>query len=43
MKPNRGPGAFKDGAAEVVVDQGTGDALTRGEGLDVAAEKLSSV
>src|SRR5215204_2576002 len=39
MKPNRGPGAFKDGAAEVVVDQGTGDALTRGEGLDVAAEK----
>ena len=39
MKPNRGAGAFEDGAAQIVVDQGAGDARPGGKGLDVAAQK----
>ena len=43
MKPNRGARAFEHGAAQIVVDQGARDALKRRKGLDVAAQKLSSV
>ena len=34
-----GAGTFEDRAAQIVVDQGPGNALKRREGLDVSAEK----